>query len=343
MKRILNLALLLILLSLPMYAQWPNSSGHGGVGAPALPIIPGAPATHMAHASNRYLFNGKEKQVTGNLGLLDYGARMYDPETGRWTGPDPLAEVARRTSPYAHSFNNPVRFVDSDGRMAGDFLNRFGQIIGNDGKNDGKLYVIKTTDPRFVSKGNEFGFDTSTGISELTAAIAMDYVRSNSGNPAAFQTNLGYSNFVEIEGSESVRQTMMDIVSADDGSGGTSAANNREYGGVIRKDGTVVEATPGPVSTPARGASLNLPEAGNSFHSHPSGTTTETVIDGVSTTTITTPYAQHPSPVDLSTAGRGTTNYVFGMGDKTVYIYNKSGVQATLPIENFVKPKKEQK
>ena len=29
-------------------------------------------------AANRFKYNGKEEQVTGNLGFLDYGARMYD-------------------------------------------------------------------------------------------------------------------------------------------------------------------------------------------------------------------------------------------------------------------------
>ena len=41
---------------------------------------------------NRMKFNGKEVQTTGNLGLLDYGARMYDPAIGRWTAQDPLSE-----------------------------------------------------------------------------------------------------------------------------------------------------------------------------------------------------------------------------------------------------------
>ncbi len=38
----------------------------------AVPLVPGAPATHTTHASNRYLFNGKEKQVTGNHGYPTY-------------------------------------------------------------------------------------------------------------------------------------------------------------------------------------------------------------------------------------------------------------------------------
>ncbi len=67
-----------------------------------------------AAESGRYLFNGKEKQITGDLNWLDYGARMYDPELCRWLNPDPATQFA---NPYIFSGNNPVMYVDSDGRF----------------------------------------------------------------------------------------------------------------------------------------------------------------------------------------------------------------------------------
>ena len=74
-------------------------------------------STYAVSAVNRYKYNGKEEQVTGDLGMLDYGARMYRTGIGRWFTQDPLAEKDYSVSPYAYCRNNPIRFVDPDGMI----------------------------------------------------------------------------------------------------------------------------------------------------------------------------------------------------------------------------------
>ena len=63
-----------------------------------------------------YKYNGKELDTTKGLNLYDYGARMYDPTLGRFTTMDPMAEKYYSVSPYAYCGNNPVKYIDPDGK-----------------------------------------------------------------------------------------------------------------------------------------------------------------------------------------------------------------------------------
>jgi len=72
-------------------------------------------STYPQFSVNRFKFNGKELQTTGNTGFLDYGARMYDDEIGRWGVIDPHAENYYPWSPYHYVANNPIRVTDPTG------------------------------------------------------------------------------------------------------------------------------------------------------------------------------------------------------------------------------------
>ena len=225
----------------------------------------------------------------------------------------------------------------------GIFVDEDGKVIGDDGINDGKVYLIKTT-------ASEVGQDTRIpciGISKSQRKATTNFIKTNSGNASVFKNSIAYTNSVEIEGNQDVRSQMVNIVNQDDGEGGTKPQNNREYGGKIR-EGKVIESPPGEVGNPETHSEVAIGHSGVQdtdviFHSHPSGTVrvmpknAQGVETNMSGTKQTFMWESAPSKQDLK-RDIYKVDYMFSRRTNTVYVYNKNGVVATIPQENFVKP-----
>jgi RHS repeat-associated protein len=61
-----------------------------------------------------YTFSGKERDMETRLSY--FGARYYDAGLSIWLSVDPLVEKYPSLSPFNYAINNPVMYIDPDGR-----------------------------------------------------------------------------------------------------------------------------------------------------------------------------------------------------------------------------------
>ena len=69
---------------------------------------------NTANPNSIYKFTGKERDDKTHYDY--FGARFYDSRIGRWLSVDPVADKYAGWSPYNYAMDNPLKFIDPDGR-----------------------------------------------------------------------------------------------------------------------------------------------------------------------------------------------------------------------------------
>jgi hypothetical protein len=246
----------------------------------------------------------------------------------------------------AVSFNDTTYYYNERGRLLWRNVNAIKQAS----------YVIRTkktyqqifndipAGDSMVQLSDEYSTADVQSIARATARKVQRLLkRGDIDHPLVIE------NIVPVQDQRIICQMYSNIVSKCSTS---DAHKYKEHGGVVFPDGTVT-CISGELSDPRwlRGATLLLKEkAMVYYHSHPEAIVEQHLNDDRSATYnpnrlqfIQTSqvqqisYIQGPSRQDQEAVGEGT-GYVFGMkaDGGLIYIYDRKGVKATLPI-SFVK------
>ena len=138
---------------------------------------------------NRFKFNGKElnnKEFSDGSGLewYDYGARLQDPQVGKWWAIDPLANNYFSFSPYNYALDDPINTIDIDGRRTtSTHTDSLGKVLAVFNDNDNGVYVHNGTSVSQIesahSKKNTGAGGTKVGETEFWDEFASHDANGN--------------------------------------------------------------------------------------------------------------------------------------------------------------------
>jgi RHS repeat-associated protein len=160
-----------------------------------------------------YKFGGKEYDEMHGLNAYDFEARHLDANIPRFTTMDPLCEKYYSISPYAYCMNNPVKYVDPDGRkvyfapgVSQEFKNQFAtavQFLNENGAagmlaklhaSDGVYYIAEINNKAsFEHRINTINWDPDLGLltNEGIVMSPTSVLNHEIDHALQFETNKG--------------------------------------------------------------------------------------------------------------------------------------------------------
>ena len=124
--------------------------------------------------ANRWRYAGKEEQKFGSvdIGLLNFGARLYDPFSARWTAMDPLARATPGYSPISYCRLNPIRYIDLFGLWSVTKDGHYQADKGDDAASFASTYNMSKEDAQLFL--DQIGYIESDGSFCLPSATITD-------------------------------------------------------------------------------------------------------------------------------------------------------------------------
>jgi RHS repeat-associated protein len=178
---------------------------------------------------NHYTYNGKELNRDFGLEWLDYGARWYMPEIGRWNAVDPVTELAVDITPYRYGFNNPILYIDPFGLFETKReARKYRKEKRREARRNGESYrarIIKNSDGRYdVRNKDSDGYVTQkeNGELEVGGVASESGGTSIDSGPSKFAIVVATADAISANGSDHISRYVR--------SRGYSGLNSNIYG-----------------------------------------------------------------------------------------------------------------